>query len=70
MRHIWRRQEECRPGAPVLELVSVADRDELVKLAMYDESRAGYTVHTTQIIELLGEEEAQEADLVRRHTFN
>ena len=48
----------------------MADRDELVKLAMHDESRAGYTVHTTQIIELLGEEEAQEADLVRRNTFD
>lgn len=70
MRHVRRRQEESRARAPVFELVGVADGNEPVELAVDDERRACDVVHPAQIVELLRQEDAQEADLVRRDALD
>lgn len=55
MSHIRRGEEESRTCALVLELVCMADRDELVKLPVHDKSGAGHLVHPTQVIKLLSQ---------------
>ena len=48
----------------------MADGNELVELAVNDKGRARHVLHSAQIIELLGKQEAQEANLVGCDTLD
>lgn len=48
----------------------MANWDKFVKLAMNDKSWTSDCIHAAQIIELLGQKETQESDLVRCNTLD